>query len=165
MRPTQMQLEKWIKWSMVAIGIVLMLTLRSFGNLVLTIFFGLFIIAFPFWLDSLVRFKFIPYLDSLSNDEVNDEEFSIGFRVWIWSFIGITMSAIWTVIVPLIFMLPLWIGRIAHGLFGVESMRLGVWQYGWMIIFLLQYLIDFYVGFMLRDDEGELSDRFEYPIT
>ena len=65
--------------------------------------------------------------------------------------------------VPAIFSLPLWIGRLAQmigwkSLFGAD----GVWQFGWLILFLIQYLIDFGVGFMLSSDT-DFEERFDYP--
>ncbi|OGD83988.1 hypothetical protein A2572_00455 [Candidatus Collierbacteria bacterium RIFOXYD1_FULL_40_9] len=164
MRPTQMELQKWIVWLMIAIGVALMIVLRSFGNLVLSIFFGLVIVILPFWLDSLVRFKFIPFLDSLNKPESRyDEDFPLWLRVAIWAFVGITSAAIWTVLVPLIFALPLWIGSISRYLFGLERLGWRYWQWGWMIAFLIQYLINFFAGYMLNNYEHSLEDRFEYP--
>ena len=164
MRPNQMQLEKRIIWAMIGIGVVLMIALRSFGNLVLTISFGLTITILPFYLDTLVRFKLIPFLDSL-NIPVSryDENFSLRFRVSLWFFVGIVSAVVWTVLVPLIFALPLWIGSIARYLFQLERLGWGNWQWGWMVAFLIQYVINFFAGFMLNEYEHSLEDRFEYP--
>lgn len=164
MRPTQMELQKWIVWIMVVIGIVAMVLLRNFGNLVLTLFFGLLIVIFPFWLDSQVRFKLVPFLDSLNKTDTRySEDFPLWFRVTVWAFIGIIMSAVWTVLVPLVLALPLWIGWLARHVFKLERLGWGYWQYGWMIAFLVQYLVDFFAGYFFNEYETSLEDKFEYP--
>lgn len=160
----QTDLEKRIMWTMIVLGVILMIVIRSFGNLVLSIFFGLTIVFFPFWLDTLVRFKLIPYLDSLNiSNSRFDEEFPIGLKVLIWAFVGVAGSALWTVIVPLVFSLPLWVGSVARNLLGWESFRFfGTWHYGWMIAFLIQYIVNFFGGSVVGE-ESDISDRFEYP--
>lgn len=160
----QKDLQKRLIWAMVILGVVEMILIKSFGNLVLTIFFAAVILIWPFWLDSLTRFKLIPLLDSLNvSNSKYGEDFPFWMRVTIWVFVGIAGSALWTVIVPVIFSLPLWIGRIAVDTIGWHSFRFyGSWQYGWMIAFLMQYLINFIAGWMSNDSD-DFSERFDYP--
>lgn len=163
MRPTQMQLEKRAKWAMFVITLIAMVLLRNFGNLVLTVFFGLFIVAFPFWLEKFIRTKAIPYLDSLNRSETKyREDFPTELRVTIWVFVGVIAAAFWTVLVPAIFVLPLWISWVARSWFGFERLGWGHWQWGWMVAFLLQYIINFIAGWF-QNEYDSFEDRFEYP--
>lgn len=163
MRPTQMELEKRAKWAMILITLVAMILIRNFGNLVLTVFFGVFIVAFPFWLEKFIRTKAIPYLDSLNRSETKyREDFPIDLRITIWAFVGVIVAAFWTVLVPGVFVLPLWISWIARGWFGFERLGWGHWQWGWMVAFLFQYLIGFVVGWF-KNEYDSFEDRFEYP--
>jgi hypothetical protein len=99
----------------------------------------------PFVLDVKTRFYVIPWLDSLnetdddSNRRSHDVEyFPLWFRVVIWIFIGLFGSILWSVIIPFVLSLPLWIGRIGTS-WGLNSTLTAdnVWQYGWFILFML----------------------------
>ena len=163
MRPTQMELEKRLKRAMVVIVLVAMVFLRDFGNLMLTVFFGLFIVVFPFWLEKIVRTKAIPYLDSFNRSETKyREDFPTELRITIWAFTAVITAAFWSVLIPAIFVLPLWISWIARSWFGFERLGWGNWQWGWMVAFLLQYIVSFIAGWF-QNEYDSFEDRFEYP--
>lgn len=163
MRPTQMELEKRLKWVLFGLVVLTMILLWDFGNLVLTVSFGFFIIVFPVWLDTLVRTKLIPYLDTLNRSETKyREDFPIQLKVTIWLVVGVIAAAFWTVIVPFIFVLPLWIGYVARNVFGFERLSWGHWHWGWMIGFMIQYLVGFMIGWF-KNEYDSFEDRFEYP--
>ena len=163
MRMTQMELEKRTKWILALIALVTMVLIWDFGNLVLTVALVLFIVVFPFWWEKCVRTKLIPYVDSLNKSETRyREDFPTELKVTIWLVVGVVAAAFWTVVVPLIFVLPLWVGYLARNLLGFERLYWGYWQWGWMIAFLVQYLVNFFVGW-LKNEYDSFEDRFEYP--
>ena len=169
MKPTQESLQRAILGVMAVLVLVMMVVLRELGNLILSIAFLLVLVVWPFWNGSLVRYKLIPYLDSLNEPKDEEgvrhkstEDFPLWLRVLIWAFVGIFMSGLWTIIVPGIFSLPLWISRLAQ-MIGWKSLFAadGVWQFGWFIVFLVQYLLNFFAGFATSNDT-EFYERFEY---
>ena len=163
MRPTQMELAKRVKWAMMFIVLVAMILIRPFGNLVLSLLFGAFIVAFPFWLEKFVRTKAIPYIDSLNRSETRyNEDFPVELRVTIWAFVGVVIGAFWTILVPLIFVLPLWVNWIARNIFSFERFSWGYWHWGWLVTFLLQYAVGFIAGWF-NNEYDSFEDRFEYP--
>lgn len=167
---SQKKLESIILGVVVFFALLILVTRPILGDVVLSIGLFLVLIVPPFWVDSLIRFKFIPWLDSLNENKEElaknrydrqTEDFALWIRVTIWAFLGVLLAWIWSYFVPGVFALPLWIGRLA-GAIGWKSLLSsdGVWQYGWMIVFLVQYLIDFFAGLMMSSD---FKERFKYP--
>lgn len=167
MNLTQENLQRTILGVMIFCVLVAIFVLRNVSNIALSIFLGLVIVVLPFWLDSLVRYRVIPWLDTLNESPESrrgdSDDFPLWLRVLIWAFLGIIMASAWTFVVPFIFGLHLWLGRIALAI-GWKAFALTdvAWQYGWLIVFLVQYVVSFGVGFMTSDD-NVLEDRFAYP--
>ncbi len=114
----------------------------------------------PFWVDSLVRYKFIPFIDSLNTGPDRHEDLKVLLRILIWGFLGVVMALSWWYIVSIVFGLNLWFGRILMAI-GCKSLAMTheVWQWGWFLVFLLQFLILFF-GWIY--DIGT-DDRSNYP--
>ena len=159
----QMTLQKNVIRVMFALLVIFMIISRNMLNLVSFIVIGSSIIALPFWLDSLIRYHFTPWIDSLNIPNGRYDDFPLSMRVLIWAFLGFILSFLWSWIIPLLLGLPLWIGRLISYM-GWHSLQMNDWrwQYGWMIAFLVQYLVNFGAG-AAAGEETDIEQRFDYP--
>ena len=158
---SQKTLEKLVLALMVLIVLIILFLVRSAGNIVFSLVLAGVVIGLPFWLGSLVRYRLTPAIDSLNSDD-QLEDFPLYLRILIWAFVGIVLSLAWSYLVPLSFGLPLFYSRIA-AVIGWKSLNMadGVWQYGWSIAFLAQYVMNLLMGFFSSDDT-DFNDRFDY---
>lgn len=110
---------------------------------------------------SVVRYMVTPLLDRIDTED-NRQEFSLLMRVLIWAFLGLVLAFCWSYIAPWTFSWPFWFGKVAMAM-GWDSIYTsdGVWQWGWMVIFLVGYLLNFIGGWMFTNDQT-FEDRFLY---
>ncbi|OGD83990.1 hypothetical protein A2572_00465 [Candidatus Collierbacteria bacterium RIFOXYD1_FULL_40_9] len=171
MKLDQKTLERIVLGIVGAFALLLLVLRPVLGDIVFSLAMVVVLVVLPFWSDSLIRFRFIPWLDSLNENkdetlkpryERQTEDFSLWIRVTIWAFLGLLLAWIWSYAVPALFGLPLWLGRLA-GAIGWKSVHAsdGVWQYGWMITFVACYLVDFFAGLLFLS--SSFADRFKYP--
>lgn len=143
------------------IGVAVFAAILMFDRLrdgLFSLVLALIILIVPFWSDSLIRYKLIPFIDSLNTVEEQYNNFPAWMRVIMWAFFGIVVAIAWSYLMPVLVGLPFAFGRIAIALGAKTSgMSDNIWQWGWVIIFLIQYFINFFVGWMVN------SSRFDYP--
>ena len=141
----------------------LLITFGNFGKMVantfasFVLFVGLFIL--PLFASYYVIDWLIPSIDALSvskqkKDDDNDryltysernrdrEFFPKPVRVLLWGTIGIMLALFWTWLVPNLLAFPTYFGLLARGL-GWQDLAStdSVWQYGWLIVFLIEYAL------------------------
>lgn len=142
---------------------ILLITFGNFGKMVantfasIVLFVGLFVL--PFFASYYVITWVIPGIDALSvskqkkDDDsdryLNDREknrdrefFPKPVRVLLWGTIGIALALFWTWLVPNLLVFPTYLGLLARGL-GWNDLAStdNVWQYGWLIVFLIEYAL------------------------
>lgn len=110
---------------------------------------------------SVVRYVATPLLDRIDTED-NRQEFSLFMRVLIWAVLGLVLAFAWSHIAPWTISWPFMFGKIAMAI-GWDSIYTsdGVWQWGWMVIFLVGYLLNLFGGWMLTNDSS-FEDRFLY---
>lgn len=168
---TQKTLERIVLGVILAVALVVLFFMHELLNWLVSVVLAVAILLLPFWVDTLIRFKFIPFIDSLNESGNGEggrrgyyEDFPLWLRVLIWVFLGIVLTLSWSIIVPALFDLHLWLGRLAMSI-GWRSIRTadGVWQWGWSVIFIGCYLVNFVAGQLISPRETDFTDRFDYP--
>lgn len=173
MKFSQKDLERVVIVVIATFVVLALIAFRGLGNAVASLALFVILLVSPFYCDSQTRFKLIPWLDSLNETKEeqnvdgysrNTDDFPLWIRVTIWVFLGFVGAVAWSYIVPFIIGLPLWLSRLM-GAAGWKSLASsdGVWQWGWAVVFLVSYLIDFFVGFINESYDPKFSDRFKYP--
>lgn len=111
---------------------------------------------------SVVRYVVTPLFDRIDTED-NRQEFSLFMRVLIWAFLGLVLAFVWSHIAPWTFSWPFMFGKIVMAATGWDSIYTsdGVWQWGWMVVFLVGYLLNFIGGWMFTNDQT-FEDRFVY---
>lgn len=167
MNLTQKQLQGAVLGFMAFLVLAAALVLKDVRNVVELVLFVLILVVPPFWLDTLTRMKFNPLVDSLNKKTNQVENFPLWMRVLIWLFVAAIASFMWSLIIPWLLELPLWIGRLAMNM-GWKSMSAtdGKWQYAWQLIFLGQYFVNFIWGWAratMNYNADKFANRFDYP--
>lgn len=159
---SQKTLERIVVGIISVSTLIVLLFVRSLGNVVFSLALLVALVVPPFMVGTYVRFYLTPAIDSINQPEGRYEDFPLYIRVLIWIFVGLVMSWAWSYLVPFTFDLPLYFGRVAAEI-GWKSLRAadGVWQYGWAIIFFVQYVVNLLFSIMFSQSE-DFEDAFEY---
>ncbi len=166
---TQQKLQYWILGFMAVVVVVGLFFLRDVRIVSLSILIALFLVLLPFRWDPFVRSLFTPFIDSINeriaakkSERITSDNFPLWMRVMIWAFMGIVMSLVWSWLAPTLLSLPLPIGKLAMDA-GWKTLAAtdGKWQYVWTLVFLGQYLANFFIGIMKSFDT--FKNHFRYP--
>lgn len=173
---SQKKLEYWILGAMLGVAMLAMMFLDGLRDFTVSLVFFVGALALPSTFDITNRYFFIPWLDSLNekrfvNLEVEEhikpqklEYFPVWLRVAVWFFVGLVFAYAWSYFLPYILTLPFFFGRIARntGWSFLLSNDM-VWQYGWVIAFMVQYIATLIVDQLRREEyNGTIWNRFRY---
>lgn len=140
---------------------VLLIVFADFGKMAVNTFVSILLLALlfvsPLTISYFTLAKWIPSIDALSIQNIKEDErkasrlrdiqndrerFPKPVRFLIWATFGIALSLLWTWIAPRLLVFPTYLGDIVRsaGWNDLASTD-NLWQYEWMIIFLVEYVL------------------------
>lgn len=172
-----MKSQKYLQYGILAFMAVVVLAILMKSDFVRNVVFSLglliLLVVIPFVYDTIVRFLWNPFVDSI-NERLDKrpqrtENFPLWLRVLNWVFWGLVLASLWGFIVPIAIAFPLYFGQVALD-WGAKTLAMtdGAWQWGWSIVFVVQFLFNFIWGWAKVATEGygdavRFSTRFIYP--
>ncbi len=177
---SQKKLEYWVIGTMLGAVLIAMMFSDWLQDFIVSLTFILGFAFLPSAFELANRYLYIPWLDSQNekkpfNNEEDDqprqqqpkrEYFPIWLRVSLWFFVGLVLAYGWSYFVPYILTLPFSFGRIAKATgWGIFSSYDEVWQYGWLFVFMVQYIVTLIIDHIRREEYGvKIWARFKYKV-